>query len=76
MAGEQIPVKHNVTGDETTMPAEALEVWKLKGWEPTEADWRTRYNVDAPSDSLTVLTNAEGEAVVDAKDAVQPPPPG
>jgi hypothetical protein len=50
MAGEQIPVVNDNTGDETTMPWEALESWAEKGWRPIEEDWRERYGVLRPED--------------------------
>lgn len=69
MAGEQIPVKNVNSGDETTMPAEALDAWAERGWEPIDEDWRTKYGVTPPTEAITsVVHDASGEPVP------QPPP--
>jgi len=75
MANEQIPVKHNVTGDETTMPVEALDAWAERGWHPIDEDWRTKYGVEAPSQALSPqVFDADGNPV--ELPAPPPAPPG
>lgn len=60
MAGEMIPVVHEVTGDETNLPWESLEAWAERGWHPVDPDWRVRYGIDPPAD-LQPLVQQPGQ---------------